>query len=66
MPIIEKIAFKNVLEKGSRIQVPKLIRWEFKVETNQLLNVGVNDINTQIGWQFFFAKMSKEGRIKFP
>ena len=66
MPIIEKIAFKNVLEKGSRIQVPKLIRWEFKVETNQLLNVGVNDINTQIGWQFFFAKMSKEGRIRIP
>ena len=44
MPLTEKINFKTKLQKGNRIQVPQLIRWEFKAETNQLLNVGVNDL----------------------
>ena len=61
MPITEKITFKSVLQKGNRIQVPELIRWQFKVETNQLLNVGVNDLNTQSGWQFFYSKMRNDG-----
>ena len=66
MPITEKIIFKSLLKKGNRIQVPKLIRWQFKVETNQLLNVGVNDLNTQSGWQFFYSITRKDGRITIP
>jgi hypothetical protein len=66
MPITERINFKTMLQKGNKIQIPELIRGQFKVETNQLLNVGVNDLNTQCGWQFFFAKMSKDGRIRIP
>jgi len=66
LPITERITYKTVLQKGKKIQVPELIRCQFKVETNQLLNVGVNDLNTQSGWQFFFAKMSIDGRIRIP
>ena len=66
MPIIEKVSFKTMLERGNRIQIPELIRWQFKVETNQMLNVGVNDLNTQSGWQFFYAKMKKDERILIP
>ncbi len=66
MPLTEKINFKTKLQKGNRIQVPQLIRWEFKAETNQLLNVGVNDLETQSGWQFFYTKMLKDGRIVVP
>jgi hypothetical protein len=66
MPITERIDFKTKLQKGNRIQVPQLIRWEFKVETNQLLYVGVNDLETQSGWQFFHTKMLKDGRIVIP
>ena len=66
MPITEKITFKSVLQKGNRIHVPNLVRWQFKVETDQLLNVGVNDLNTQSGWQFFYSRMKKDGRILIP
>ncbi|MGZ4851206.1 MAG: hypothetical protein ACXV2C_07495, partial [Candidatus Bathyarchaeia archaeon] len=55
-----------MLQKGNKIQVQELIRWQFKAETNQMLNVGLNDLNTQSGWQFFFAEMSKDGRIRIP
>ena len=66
MPLTERINFKTKLQKGNRIQVPQLIRWQFKAETNQLLNVGINDLETQSGWQFFYTKMLKDGRIVVP
>ena len=66
MPLTEKVTFKTLLQKGDRVQVPKLIRWQFIMETNQVLNVGVNDLNLQSGWQFFCAKMGKDGRVRVP
>jgi hypothetical protein len=36
------------------------------METDQVLNVGVNDLNLQSGWRFFYSKMSKDGRIHIP
>jgi hypothetical protein len=66
MPLTEKVTFKTLLQKGNKLQVPELIRLQFKIETNQVLNVGVNDLNVQSGWQFFFAKMGKDGRVRVP
>ena len=66
MTLTEKVTFKAFLQKGDRVQVPKLIRWQFKMESNQVLNVGVNDLNVQSGWQFFCAKMSNNGRVRVP
>ena len=37
MPITEKVNFMTMLQKGNKIQVPELIRWQFKAETNQML-----------------------------
>ena len=48
------------------MQVPKLVRWQFKMEPDQVLKVGVNAINLWTGWQFFYAKMGKDGRILIP
>jgi len=36
------------------------------METNQVLNVGINDLTLQSGWRFFYSKMSKDGRIYIP
>lgn len=66
MPPTQKVSFKTVLQKGNRVQVPKLVRWQFKMETNQVLKVGVSAINLWTGWQFFYAKMGKDGRITLP
>ena len=66
MPLTEKITFKTQLQKGDKVQVPELIRCQFKMETNEILNVGVNDLNLQSGWQYFYAKMGKDNRIRLP
>jgi len=36
------------------------------MEPYQVLKVGVNAIDMWTGWQFFYAKMGKDGRILIP
>jgi len=36
------------------------------MEPCQVLKVGVNAINVWTGWQFFYAKMGNDGRIRIP
>ena len=66
MPLTEKVTFTTMLQSVNKIQVPKLIRWRFKMESDQALKVGVNFFGLHKGWQFFYAKMRKDGRITVP
>ncbi len=66
MPLTRKVTFQGVLEKNNNIQVPKLIRWQFKMEPEQILKVGINALDLGRGWQFFYVKMMKDGRIHIP
>ena len=36
------------------------------MESGQALKVGVNFFGMHRGWQFFYAKMRKDGRISVP
>ena len=38
----------------------------FKIDTEQVLKVGVNAIRVWTSWQFFYARIGKEGRIVIP
>jgi hypothetical protein len=66
MPLTQKVTFQTVLEKGNRIQVPKMIRWQFKLEPSQILKIGVNATDFGQRWQYFYAKMMKDERIHIP
>jgi bifunctional DNA-binding transcriptional regulator/antitoxin component of YhaV-PrlF toxin-antitoxin module len=66
MPLTQKVSFKTVLHRGNRVQVPKLVRRQFKMDTEQVLKVGISAINLWTGWQFFYAKMGRDGRITLP
>ena len=55
-----------MLQKGNRVQVPIVVRWQFKMETEQVLKVSVTAVNLWSGWQTFYAKMGKDGRITIP
>lgn len=48
------------------MQVPKLIRWRFKLEPYQILKVNVTGLNLWGNPQSFYARMSKDGRIVIP
>jgi hypothetical protein len=66
VPLTEKVTFKTILQKGNRIQIPKLIRWQFKLEPTQILKVQVSAVNVWGSTEFFYAKMGKDGRILIP
>jgi len=66
MPLTERVNFTTSLQKGNRVQVSKLIRWRFKLESDQTLKVGVNFSDLHMGWKYFYAKMSKDGRLTVP
>jgi hypothetical protein len=66
MPLTRKITFQSKLQKGNMIQVPKLIRWQFKMESNQVLRISVSAVNLGRGWQFFYGKMTKAGCVRVP
>jgi hypothetical protein len=66
MPLTEKVAFTTTLQTFNKVQIPKLIQWRFKMDSDQLLKVGVNFLDLHKGWQFFYAKMRKDGRITVP
>jgi len=67
MPLTVKVSFETVLEKGNRLQIPKLIRWQFKMEQIQVLRVGVSPKRVWGGGpKLFYAKMDKQGRILIP
>jgi hypothetical protein len=66
MPLIAKVSFETVLEKGNRLQIPKLILWQFKMEQNQVLKVSVSPKQIWCGYKSFYAKMDKQGRILIP
>jgi hypothetical protein len=55
-----------MFQRGNRVQVPKLVRWQFKMDSAQVLKVSVIAINVSISWQIFYAKMGRDGRITVP
>ena len=66
MPLTEKVTFTTTLQSLNKIQIPKLIRWRFKIDSDQALKIGVNLLSMHMGWQFFYTKMRKDGRITVP
>ena len=65
MPLTESVSFKTVLQKGNRIQLPKLVRWRYKLEQDQVLKVSVMALGG-FGCETFYARMDKSGRITIP
>jgi hypothetical protein len=60
------VEFKVVMQRGSRLQVPKLIRWEFKLESTQVLRIALYFDGHWGTREEFFGHISKDGRITVP
>jgi len=66
LPLTRRVSFKAVLQKGNRVQVPKLVRWQFKMDSQQVLRARVKAVGSFSGGEGFYAKMSGGGRITLP
>ena len=56
MPLTKKVTFQSTLEGCNKVQVPKIIRWQFKMEHEQVLKVGVNALDLGRGCSFSMEK----------
>ncbi len=65
MPLTTRVSFETVLEVGNKLQIPKLIQMQFKIEQNQVLKVKVSPNRLGVS-KCFYAKMDKQGRILIP
>lgn len=65
MPLTESVSFKAVLQKGNRVQIPRLVRWQFKLEPTQILNIQV-EAEDLVCEEEFLGQMNKDGRITIP
>jgi hypothetical protein len=67
LPLTEKVEFKTLVQHGNRFQIPRAIRWQFKLEPEQVLKVRTYRMQDLSGnWEEFYAQMTKDGRITVP
>jgi len=54
------------LQNGNRFQIPTLVRWRYKLEVSQPLNVEVHILGLMGVREKFLTKMRKDGRVTIP
>ena len=67
MPLDRSVHFKTVVQEGNRLQVPCLIRWRFRLDPSQVLEVRIR-VAERIGarTETYYAKMRRDGRFGIP
>lgn len=66
MPLTRKINFKGELKKRNIVQIPQLYRWQYKLETCQILKVTVNVAGAWAFKETFLNRLRKDGRLTIP
>ena len=66
VPLTDAVSFKAVLEQRGRFQVPRIVRWQFKLESSQVLLVNVRPVGSLVSEEEFFVNMRRDGRITIP
>ena len=65
MPLSHSEEFLARLQKSNRIQIPVLIRWKHKLETNEFLRVCASEADGALT-QRFYVKLGSNGRFVIP
>lgn len=66
LPLTEKVSFQAMLQRGNRLQIPRIVRWRFKLECDQGLKVTASCSEAGPSGEHFYASMSKDGLIVVP
>ena len=67
MPLTEIATFKAKLTRKNQIQIPRLLRWRYKMEHGELLKVNITPYNSEsYQEEQFLAKMARDGRLTVP
>ena len=65
MPLTGRVTFKVQLQVRSRFQIPKKVRWYYKLEPSQMMSVTLRV--SELGFdETFLGTMLPSGRITVP
>jgi len=65
LPLSESVTFKAVLQRQGRVQVPRLVRWRYKLEPDEVFTVTLS----REGFfksERYAGRMRKDGRLTIP
>ena len=65
MTLTRKVSFKSTL-RCERVIIPKLYRWQHKLETSQILKVTINITGLWSNKESYLTRMHKDGHIGIP
>jgi hypothetical protein len=66
MTLTEKVEFKALLQRCNKVQVPKLVRWRYKIEPWQILKITVCCPSIWDSREEYLTRMAKDGRLTIP
>jgi hypothetical protein len=66
LPIDHRVTFKTVLTKNNLVSIPKIVRWQYKLEPSEVLKVTVSVVGLMGVRESFLARMYKDGRLLIP
>jgi len=65
VPLSEVVSFKALLQKRNRVQVPRLVRWRYRLESDEVWRIYVGFDGGCVS-ESFFGRMLPDGRITVP
>ena len=66
MPLTRRVTFKTNLRKHNRLQIPRPIRAQYKLETTQPLKATITKPAAIGAKETFYIQMRKDGCITIP
>jgi hypothetical protein len=67
LSLFEIVRFQSRLQRGNRLQVPRMAKWLFNLESYQILRANVSLLGVRgVASQNFFQDEQKDGRIVIP
>lgn len=66
MPLTRKVTFKTSVQKWGRFRVPRVVRWQFKLEASEVLKVTVGPVSLIGVRESFFGRMRRDGCVTVP
>jgi len=67
VPLNRSVSFKSAVQEGNRVQVPRLIRSQFRLEPTQVLEVRICAAERiGVNVETYYAKVREDGRLGIP
>jgi len=67
LPLTEDASFEALLQRGNRIQIPVEVRWRYRLEPGEILQVDIVSPGRYLPSRGrFYARLQKSGRVTVP